>query len=214
MLTAMTLSQAIVILGVTPGQSRAELKRVWRGRAKALHPDRGGSPEAFIQAQQAYEIVCKSLIDGQVPEPVILPPVPDPPPAAYVPDSDPNNFDTWATGSRAYETPEPDTGKFPWFIPVLIGLAQVVVWWRLYSGENSSFVGKVSDAWSAATSAPAAFLAATVIVWGARVQGSPKWGLWVAVPVGIAALVISSGWIWIAAAGLSTIALAIDYFRR
>ncbi|MBX3247083.1 MAG: J domain-containing protein [Myxococcales bacterium] len=43
------------VLGVEPGASVDEIKRAFRERAPAAHPDRGGDPEVFRQLHEAYE---------------------------------------------------------------------------------------------------------------------------------------------------------------
>jgi hypothetical protein len=42
-------------LGLTPKATTPEIKRAYRQRALAAHPDRGGSDEAFRKLQSAYE---------------------------------------------------------------------------------------------------------------------------------------------------------------
>ena len=43
------------ILGLTPNASLIEIRRAYRQRALEVHPDRGGSDEAFRTLQSAYE---------------------------------------------------------------------------------------------------------------------------------------------------------------
>ena len=43
------------LLGVTPEASATELKRAFRARVLATHPDRGGTAESFRDVQRAYE---------------------------------------------------------------------------------------------------------------------------------------------------------------
>jgi len=49
------------VLGLAPGASLAEVKRAFRRRALATHPDQGGDAEAFQQAQRAYDALCARL---------------------------------------------------------------------------------------------------------------------------------------------------------
>ena len=42
-------------LGITARATAADLKRAFRQRALATHPDRGGDPEAFRQVQRAFK---------------------------------------------------------------------------------------------------------------------------------------------------------------
>jgi hypothetical protein len=43
------------ILGISQGASPQEIKRAYRERALEVHPDRGGSAEAFRNLQRAYD---------------------------------------------------------------------------------------------------------------------------------------------------------------
>lgn len=43
------------VLGVEKGATLIEIKRAHRARVFATHPDRGGDPEEFREAQRAYE---------------------------------------------------------------------------------------------------------------------------------------------------------------
>jgi hypothetical protein len=45
------------ILGVSEFATADEIKRAWRKKALACHPDRGGNPEHFKAALRAYEIL-------------------------------------------------------------------------------------------------------------------------------------------------------------
>ena len=51
----MTNSQLYDLLGVSPTASDAELKKAYRKKALALHPDNGGDPEMFKEVTSAYE---------------------------------------------------------------------------------------------------------------------------------------------------------------
>jgi hypothetical protein len=42
-------------LGLTPAATPAEIRRAFRTLALTTHPDRGGSPAAFIRVKQAYD---------------------------------------------------------------------------------------------------------------------------------------------------------------
>ena len=45
------------ILGLRPDADEDAIDAVYRAKAKRLHPDSGGSHEAFVELQQAYEMV-------------------------------------------------------------------------------------------------------------------------------------------------------------
>ena len=47
--------KALQVMGLKAGASKAELKAAFRERAKVLHPDKGGSAEAFKELVAAYE---------------------------------------------------------------------------------------------------------------------------------------------------------------
>lgn len=47
------------ILGVKPNATKDEVKKTFRRRAHATHPDRGGSKEEFIKVNAAYEAICR-----------------------------------------------------------------------------------------------------------------------------------------------------------
>ena len=53
----MNRDDAFLILGLTPGVSEAEVKHAYRRLCLVVHPDRGGSSEAFIRVNNAYEIL-------------------------------------------------------------------------------------------------------------------------------------------------------------
>eukprot|EP00475_Leptophrys_vorax_P041715 TRINITY_DN78769_c0_g1_i1.p1 TRINITY_DN78769_c0_g1~~TRINITY_DN78769_c0_g1_i1.p1 ORF type:complete len:499 (+),score=116.32 TRINITY_DN78769_c0_g1_i1:30-1526(+) len=46
------------LLGVEPTASEQEIKKAWRKTAAKHHPDRGGDPVKFQEAQNAFEILC------------------------------------------------------------------------------------------------------------------------------------------------------------
>ena len=43
---------------MSPEASQAELKKSYRKKALALHPDKGGDPELFKEVTAAYEILA------------------------------------------------------------------------------------------------------------------------------------------------------------
>lgn len=49
--------QARSVLGVQPGAGLEELESAYRRAAKTVHPDRGGSEEAFQQVRIAFEVL-------------------------------------------------------------------------------------------------------------------------------------------------------------
>ncbi|HEY0705419.1 MAG TPA: DnaJ domain-containing protein [Polyangia bacterium] len=49
-------------LGVGPHATAAEVKRAYRTRALATHPDRGGNPEDFREVQRAFAEAQKRLL--------------------------------------------------------------------------------------------------------------------------------------------------------
>lgn len=44
-------------LGVTPDASDADIKRAYRAKAKAMHPDKGGDAAEFADIAKAYEVL-------------------------------------------------------------------------------------------------------------------------------------------------------------
>ena len=66
-------------LGVDPGCSEAELKRAYKRKSLAAHPDRGGSEETFKELNEAYQVLSdpqkrevydrhgKAAVDGSAP---------------------------------------------------------------------------------------------------------------------------------------------------
>ena len=48
-----------VTLGLTPPVSREEIKAGYRDKAKAMHPDRGGSDEQFCKLTEAYHALMR-----------------------------------------------------------------------------------------------------------------------------------------------------------
>ena len=49
-----------VTLGLTPAVSREEIKAAYRDKAKAMHPDHGGSDEQFCKLTEAYHALMRS----------------------------------------------------------------------------------------------------------------------------------------------------------
>lgn len=47
------------VLGIKPGASQEEIKQAYRRQAIKLHPDKGGSSEAFAQLHDSYEYLRK-----------------------------------------------------------------------------------------------------------------------------------------------------------
>lgn len=50
-----TRDEALAVLGLEPGASRAEVRSAYREHAKQLHPDRGGDEDAFKRLNRAYD---------------------------------------------------------------------------------------------------------------------------------------------------------------
>lgn len=44
-------------LGVSPNASDADIRKAWKQKAKAHHPDHGGDPEEFKKVAKAYEVL-------------------------------------------------------------------------------------------------------------------------------------------------------------
>ncbi len=66
--TALRLDEAYAALDLPPGADVQAVKKAWRQRAKATHPDHGqthatqhGAVQDFLDAKQAYEFLCKTL---------------------------------------------------------------------------------------------------------------------------------------------------------
>jgi curved DNA-binding protein CbpA len=57
--SSITLEKARQILGLPPGVNPTpdELKRIYRMKSLAAHPDRGGSPDAMREVNEAYDIL-------------------------------------------------------------------------------------------------------------------------------------------------------------
>lgn len=52
-------SPVLAILGLQPGATQPEIKRAYKRLAAKAHPDGGGSHEAFIRLQAAYELAMR-----------------------------------------------------------------------------------------------------------------------------------------------------------
>lgn len=50
-----TRKEAYSTLGLDPSSGKREIKRAYREKVKATHPDRGGDEEAFKEVTNAYE---------------------------------------------------------------------------------------------------------------------------------------------------------------
>lgn len=59
--TPTTLVEALAVLKLRPPASRAEIKRAYRIQARVVHPDHGGSHEAMVQLNAAYELALASF---------------------------------------------------------------------------------------------------------------------------------------------------------
>lgn len=57
------------ILGIGPGASKEEIKQAYRKQATKLHPDKGGSSEAFAQLHDSYEYL-KKINEGRYTIPI------------------------------------------------------------------------------------------------------------------------------------------------
>ncbi|NKQ58577.1 DnaJ domain-containing protein [Amycolatopsis sp. K13G38] len=99
------------LLGVARDASIAEIKSAYRARARAMHPDAGGSPDEFHRLRQAYEVLSDpySRADydrGRAPVPVRVRRRPrdfgeDPSFVATMPRFDPGSLPWWARGDEA-----------------------------------------------------------------------------------------------------------------
>ncbi len=47
------------VLGVAEGASKADIRAAYRQKARVLHPDKGGDPNAFLKVQRAYRELVK-----------------------------------------------------------------------------------------------------------------------------------------------------------
>ena len=53
--TPNNVQEAFRILGLTPDASFSEVRRAYRDTLRERHPDKGGSPEAFYELQDAKD---------------------------------------------------------------------------------------------------------------------------------------------------------------
>jgi hypothetical protein len=53
------LPEYLSFFGLLPGFSTSDLKAAYRKMSQQLHPDRGGSHEAFLQLQQNYQLALE-----------------------------------------------------------------------------------------------------------------------------------------------------------
>lgn len=58
--STVTIEAACNFLGVTAEAPEEVVKAVYRARAKAAHPDAGGSEEQMMKVNAAYEVICKA----------------------------------------------------------------------------------------------------------------------------------------------------------
>jgi len=54
-----SFDEACATLGVEPGDSFEEVRRVYRVKVEFSHPDKGGDPERFKRIQKAFELIEK-----------------------------------------------------------------------------------------------------------------------------------------------------------
>ncbi len=47
------------VLGITPDATKEEIQEAYRRARRRAHPDHGGTPEAFLAVQDAYDKVMK-----------------------------------------------------------------------------------------------------------------------------------------------------------
>ncbi|MGB9847215.1 MAG: J domain-containing protein [Desulfotomaculales bacterium] len=57
----LTVTEAMVILGLQPGFSLDDVRRAYREKTKIFHPDAGGGHEFFLLLQRAKELLEKEL---------------------------------------------------------------------------------------------------------------------------------------------------------
>jgi len=124
------------LLGVARDASIAEIKSAYRARARAMHPDAGGSPDEFHRLRQAYEVLsdpyARADYDrGFAPAPVRVRRRPrefgeDPAFVATMPRFDPGSLPWWARGDEvACPAPPSPPGHAP--VAILLGWLLLVV---------------------------------------------------------------------------------------
>ena len=84
---------AYLILGVSRGCTREEVKETFRSRVHSAHPDRGGDGEAFIQLCAAYHQILTSWTDAPTRSP--MPPRDPVRPAPLDPDAARTTYVSW-----------------------------------------------------------------------------------------------------------------------
>ncbi len=52
-------SGELSLLGIAPGATKRDIRIAYRRKARKLHPDAGGDPEAFKQLHAAYRALLK-----------------------------------------------------------------------------------------------------------------------------------------------------------
>ena len=64
------LAAALEVLGLQSGATRQQVKQAWRAAAQAHHPDRGGDPVRFRQAEEAFRLLEAGPFPVEVKQPV------------------------------------------------------------------------------------------------------------------------------------------------
>ena len=59
-------------LGLRPGAHEQDVRAAWRRTARATHPDRGGDPARFRQAQDAYRALLAGTYRPFGPLPTVV----------------------------------------------------------------------------------------------------------------------------------------------
>lgn len=59
--SALTLTEALQLLGLDPSPSKAQVRSAYRAAAKQHHPDAGGDAKVFARVTEAYEILSGEL---------------------------------------------------------------------------------------------------------------------------------------------------------
>lgn len=100
-MTDLTREQALEVLGLSRGADADRIRQAYRRRARELHPDVGGDPDAFQRLQSAYELVRGTSADIPVvaPRPVVRPTTPK---------------DGWAEAGVGFHELHVDTDTVDW----------------------------------------------------------------------------------------------------
>ena len=53
------LGAELALLGIDPGATKRDIRNAYRRKARKLHPDMGGDPEAFKQLHAEYRALLK-----------------------------------------------------------------------------------------------------------------------------------------------------------